>query len=582
MILHALKEYYDRKAADLESGIAPLGWERKELPYLFVITKEGAFVNIEDTRELQGKKKIAKAFLVPQGVKRSSGVAANLLWDNLEYVFGMPFKDPKKHERALQAHADFMSRLEPFKDCPAIASVIVFLNSAEAVEQVKAHPLWNEVFEGGLFVSFRLVGEMDPVFRNVAFVEKYQESLSTGGSGSNGRCLVTGGYDEIPVLHPNIKGINGANTTGASIVSFNFPAACSFGKKQGANSPVGARTVFAYTTALNTLLARGSRQKMTVGDSTVVFWSQRESSLENEMAALFDDYEDKDNPDAHTENVSALLKSVSNGAYLEDREPNRFYVLGLSPNSARIAVRFWHAGTVAEMSERIASWFDDLMIVHGPIKKDHLSMYRLLCSIAAQGKSENVPPNLSGEVMRSIFEGLPLPTSLLQSALRRIKVESSKQDKDGGGVSYERAKIIKACLNRKIRFNQIKEKELAVMLDKENSNVGYCLGRLFAVLERIQEEANPGINATIRGKYYASASVTPASVFGTLMRLKNHHLAKMENVGRKVNFERLLGEIADNLSRFPAHLKMDDQGQFAIGYYHQRQDFFTKKSEDNN
>ena len=575
MILQALKEYYDRKAADPGSGIAPLGWELKDLPYLFVITQEGDFVGIEDTREIRGKKKIAKGFLAPQGVKRSSGVAANLLWDNIEYLFGVPFKDPNKQERAVQAHSDFMMRLQPFRVCDSIKAVIAFLSNDKILQAVSQDALWPEVYESGLFASFKIVGKMEPVFRDATFVSLYNASSSQNNGTGSGRCLVTGVEDEIAVLHPSIKGIVGANSTGASIVSFNSPAACSFSKTQGENSPVGSRAVFAYTTALNTLLARGSRQKLTIGDATVVFWSQRDSVLENEMASFFDDYEEKDNPDAHTEKVAVLLNSVASGAYLANADANRFYVLGLSPNSARISVRFWHDGTVAEMSEKIAAWFADLMIAHGPARKDHLAMYRLLCSVAAQGKSENVPPNLAGEVMRAILEGLPLPTSLLQAALRRIKAES-------GDVSYERAKIIKACLNRKIRFNQIKEKELMVMLDKENSNVGYCLGRLFAVLEKIQEEANPGINATIRDKYYASASATPAAVFGTLMRLKNHHLAKLENTGRKVNFERLLGEIVDKVPRFPAHLKMDDQGQFAIGYYHQRQDFFTKKSEDNN
>lgn len=244
-------------------------------------------------------------------------------------------------------------------------------------------------------------------------------------------------------------------------------------------------------------------------------------------------------------------------------------MLGLAPSSVRISVRFWQVGTVAEMSTRFAEWFEDLMISHGQKDKDHLSLFRLLISIAPLGKSENIPPNLAGNTMRSILEGLPLPETLLQAALRRIKAEK-------GEVSYPRAKIIKACLNRK--FTNSKERTLTVALDKENTNIGYRLGRLFATLERIQEVANDykPLNSTIRDKYYASASATPAAVFGTLMRLKNHHLSKLVNVGQKINFERTLGEIVEDVPSFPAHLKMDDQGQFAIGYYHQRQDFFTK------
>jgi len=189
-----------------------------------------------------------------------------------------------------------------------------------------------------------------------------------------------------------------------------------------------------------------------------------------------------------------------------------------------------------------------------------------LVSTAVQGKSENIAPNLAGETMRCILAGLPFPETLLQAALLRIKAERD--------VTYPRAKLIKGCLNRKS-----KERKITVSLDKQSPNVGYRLGRLFAVLEKIQQEANPGINATIRDKFYSSASSTPSTVFGNLMRLKNHHLAKLENTGRRIWFEKLLGEIISDISDFPAHLTLDDQGRFAIGYYHQVQDLWTKKSD---
>lgn len=591
MILQALKDYYDRKAADPDSGIAPLGWERKELAFLIVIDGQGGFVGIEDTRFTKGKKKIAKPFVAPQSVKRSVAIAPNLLWDNVEYITGVPSKDPEKKERTAEAHKAFKKRVSEFAGIPEIDAVLRFLNSPALVENLQSSPLWQEFFESGLFASFKIAGMMEPVFRVNAFVDAYNRMvLST--KGDTAVCLVTGNEDQIAILHPSVKGVGGANSTGANIVSFNFPAACSFGKSQGGNSPIGETTVFAYTTAINTLLGKDSRQKLSVGDSTVVFWADKNTSFEEEMALIFDDRDRKDNPDALTGAVAQLLSSVKSGAYHEDHEPTRFFVLGLAPNSARISVRFWHQGTVEEMSDRFASWFEDLEIVHGDKMKEHLSMYRLLCSIAPLGKSENVPPNLAGNVMRAILEGTPLPETLLQSALRREHIEHPKSGKEWEFLShqYARMKIIKACLIRKFRFQKSKEKEITVMLDKDNVNIGYRLGRLFAVLEKIQEAANPGINATIRDRYYASASSTPAAVFGTLMRLAGNHLSKLakEKPGYKVNLEKLIGEItykdaeSVGMAKFPAHLKLDDQGQFAIGYYHQRQDFFTKKEQSEN
>jgi CRISPR-associated protein Csd1 len=198
------------------------------------------------------------------------------------------------------------------------------------------------------------------------------------------------------------------------------------------------------------------------------------------------------------------------------------------------------------------------------------------------GKSENIPPNLGGDVMRAILSGRSYPLTLLQGAVRRIRAEQAKKDERGNSamnVTYPRAAIIKACLNRQVRISQTYEKELTVTLDTTNINSGYRLGRLFAVLEKIQEEANPGINATIRDRFYGAASSTPVTVFSNLMKLKNHHLAKLDNPGRRVNFERLIGEIMGAVNDFPAHLGLSDQGRFAIGYYHQRQAFFSKSTE---
>ncbi len=579
MILQALKDYYDRKTADPESGIAPPGWERKEMPFLIVLDAQGKCTGIEDTREMRGKKLVGKAFLVPQSVKRTSGVAANLLWDNLEYIAGIPLKDVSKKERVAQAHDAFVNRAKEYAGSQEIDAVISFLESPDIARQLQQCENWQEVSESGLFASFKIAGRTEPVFRGEAFRQRYEATVAQG-AGEMGMCLVSGKEDMIATLHPSVKGISGANPTGANIVSFNFPAACSFGKEQGGNAPVGSRAVFAYTTALNTLTGKDSRQKLTLGDATMLFWADRDTELEDNLADIFDDRGKKDDPDALTGAVVQLLASVKTGAYHNDNGKTRFFVLGLAPNAARLSVRFWHQGTVEEMAGRFAEWFEDLMIVHGENQKEHLSMFRLLCSIAPLGKAENIPPNLAGNVMRSILEGVPLPETLLTSALGRERLDHPDKSPDWQfiGRQYARMKLIKACLNRKQRFQKKNERLLTMSLDKNNDNIGYRLGRLFAVLERAQERVNPGINATIRDKYYASASSTPAAVFGTLMRMKNHHLAKLENAGEKVNLEKLIGEIFEAIpAKLPAHLGVDDQGAFAVGYYHQRQDFFVKK-----
>ena len=558
MILQALKEYYDRKAADPDSGIAPLGWEWKEIPYIFVLSEEGKLVRIEDTREKVGKKVRAKPFLVPQSVVRTRNPAAFLLWDKAEYAFpGVAIGTD-----ASKKHALFLENLEKFKSHPLVASVVKYLRNNFDINMLSDNQSWTEYVQSGAVATFRISSQNNIIVRDDAFVSMYDGHVaSVGNNSQTAICLVTGKHDTIARTHRKIVGVVGTEKNRGSLISFNWDAAESFGKEQSFNSPVGAMAEFAYTTALNALLSKDSKQKMQVGDATTVFWASARCALEDEFADIFGE-QSNGNSDHSVDVVERLLSSVRTGAFIRNGGSTRFYILGLSPNVTRIAVRFWHSGTVAEMECRFADWFENLRIAHGPKEKEHLSLRRLLVSIAPLGKRENIPPNLAGAVMRSILEGTPYPATLLSSALVRIKAEHD--------VTYPRAKLIKAFLNHN------KERKLTVSLDKENTNIGYRLGRVFAILEKIQEEANPGINATIRDKFYASASSTPNAVFGNLMRLKNHHLGKLSQ-GRSIYFEKLLGKVIAEIPTFPAHLSLDEQGDFAIGYYHQRQDFFTKK-----
>ncbi|AMQ28518.1 TPA: type I-C CRISPR-associated protein Cas8c/Csd1 [Legionella pneumophila] len=564
MILQSLQVYYDRKSVDPESGIAPEGFERKEIPFIIVIDKQGNFVQIEDTRYQDGKHIRAKSFLVPQSEKRSSGVKACLLWDNAEYIFGL-VRNQSKSIRIDQQRQDFFNRIRALniEEDEGISAVLHFLSSDNLVCFLEQSNYSDEIKETNPFMSFRLNEDSHLVCERWRVVDKIKDMKTTGDIGI---CLVSGEKGELTRLQPPIKGVRGTNSTGGNLVSFNLSAFNSFGKIQGANAQISKKSSFAYTTALNHLLAKDSSQKIQVGDATTVFWADKDSHFEKYFLELFEE-PPKDNPDHLSEKVAALLKAVDTGVLPESDHETKFFILGLSPNAARISVRFWHAGTIAEFSKRIAQHFHDLELIHALGKQNYMSIGALLRATALQGKSENIVPNLSGEWMRCILEGLPYPELLFQAVMRRIKAERE--------VSFARAAMIKAYLNRKARFLNKLEEEITVSLDDENKNLGYRLGRLFAVLEKIQEEANPRINAGIREKYYSSASCTPASVMPVLMRLKNHHLAKLTR-GKGIYFERLLGEILCEIHSFPPQLNLTDQGRFAIGYYHQRQAFFTK------
>ncbi|HRQ65109.1 MAG TPA: type I-C CRISPR-associated protein Cas8c/Csd1 [Xanthomonadaceae bacterium] len=577
MILHALADLYDRrsKSPDPSERPAPIGFESKPIAFVVEVDKSGELVQIRDHRTSEGKRKVGKPELVPQGVKKASGVAANLLWDSAEYVLGCPVEaksKPTPPERLRQQHAAFRARIEDLpasvRDDEGVRAVLRFLDRLD-LDMLGKDAAWPEIVATNPILSFRLHGDDQLVCQRPDVRRAWLDAL--GGQAADGRCLVTGESAAIERLHPAIKGVWNAQTSGANIVSFNLDAFRSYGKEQGANAPIGKPAAAKYTTALNDLLTSGSRQRVQIGDASTVFWSEQRTPLEDDFLLLIGE-PPKDDPEAGTDRVRRLYESVRTGQYLANVQGDtRFFVLGLAPNAARIAVRFWQVGTVAEMVGRVARWFDDIAIVHAPSQSDHLSLFRLLTACAVQGKADNVPPNLGGDILRAILAGSVLPQSWLNAAIQRCKAEQS--------VTHPRAAGIKACINRRASSN---EEKLTVSLDTHNTNAAYRLGRLFAVFERIQEEANPGINATIRDRYFGAASSNPLSVFPTLNRLKNHHLAKLDNRGRARNLERLVGEVMDGLPAdcpFPSILPLNDQGRFAVGYYHQRQHPSTYRSQ---
>lgn len=577
MILHALTQYYQRKAKS-DGGVAPEGFENKEIPFIIVIDKQGKFIQLEDTRELKNKKKVARTFLVPKGLGRSGSKSyevSNLLWDHYGYV--LAYAGEKGQEQADKQHVSFTANVNELKqalsDDAGVAAVAAFLASAEEKNKVMQAANWAECAKvKGCNLSFRLVDEAVDLVCQSKAVQAYVSQANQAQSDNvpKGICLVTGKPAPITRLHNPVKGVNAKP---APFTSVNLSAFESYGKEQGFIFPVGEQAMFEYTTALNTLLAGENRFR--IGDVTAICWSAKPTPLEEYLASLISGG-GKDNPDAHIDAVKSLYKSLYNGKYTEPDGKEKFYLLGLSPNSARIVVRFWHETTVAALSESIAAWYDDLQMVRGENSPypEYMPLPRLLGNLVLDGKMENLPSDLIAQITDAALNNRVLPVSLLQAALRRNKAEQK--------ITYGRASLLKAYINRAIRAGRLKNmKELTMSLDRNRQDIGYVLGRLFAVLEKTQTEANPGLNATIADRYFGSASSTPIAVFGTLMRLLPHHLNKLEFEGRAVQLQWEIRQILEHCQRFPNHLNLEQQGLFAIGYYHETQFLFTKDALKN-
>jgi CRISPR-associated protein Csd1 len=599
MILQALNDYYRRKCDDPEPAqrLPAFGLEQKGIPFLLEITAEGKLVQLIDTRTLNGKKKVAQIFRVPLGEKKASGVVANLLWDTLEYVLGVDTRG--KPERVAEQHAQFVARIKALpqtaQEDAGIQAVLAFLSGLD-LAQLQAEPAWAQAFEVNAVMSFRLHDDVNLVCQRPAVVNAAL-NVVTDGDERLSMCLVTGNDAPVQRLHAAIKGVWGAQSSGANIVSFNARAFESYGKteRQGENAPVSHAVAFAYTTALNHLLGKGSSQRIQVGDASTVFWADKDSAFESAIPNIFGE-PPTDNPNRNAQAVQALFAAMHSGKLAGPDGQTRFHMLGLAPNAARISIRFYHCLPLHELGERILQYFKDLELVRGPNDPQYPSLKRLLQAVCLStssqpyGDIDRVPPNLGGAIVDAVFAGpdVPYPSLWLNAAVGRCRAEQN--------VNYLRAAAIKACLNRQLRRssvslpNQPTEKEFLPMLDHENIKPAYRMGRLFAVLERIQEESagGPGkLNSTIRDRFYGAASSSPATVFPMLFKLKNHHISKLDEKARRILYRAFednrpddyIGQIMQHVVEIPAHLALKDQGGFALGYYHQRQAFFTKNPD---
>lgn len=608
MILQALNQLYERLADDPAYDLPTPGHSVQRVSFCITLNADGSLQGIQDARETVSEttragqtrsKQIARSLLVPGDSKPSGqGINPCTLWDNAAYLLGYkkPDKDPEKaakeQARAIltfEASRSHHLALEREIDDPSYSAVCRFL---ERWSPEKASD-WTEAlddFAATGFGVFRVLPENGYVHERKAFKAWWSSQLATtvGEVKQVAPCLVTGKDAPVARLHdPPIKGVNGAAPGGAKLASFNQDAFESYAKRQSHNSPVSERATFQYCNALNALLSgpQSRRHRVTVGDSTVVFWTERETVAESIFASFLggglesgDMATERSEDPLLSQKLEAFLNVLRRGGgaafeELGDDPHTRFYILALNGNVTRLAVRFWQVGTLGDLFDRLQSHFEALRVDRSfENEPEFPSAIRLLDQTARERKA--ITPLLSGQLMQAILAGTRYPMPLYNGVLNRLRSNDP--------VNYLKASVLKAVLTR--NFQQT----ISMSLDPDRTEPAYLLGRLFAALEKTQEDALGKVNAGIRERFYSSASATPGAVFPRILRTYQHHLAKMptgalaERIGSeraakaKTFREVLIQSIHAPLSSYPSHLNLEEQGLFAIGYYHQRQAFFAK------
>lgn len=570
MILKALYDYYQRSGEE----VAPLGLEYKQIGFIIVLDKDGHFLRFEDRRL---DKKSAQQFLVMKSVGRSSAPVANYLYDNSQYVFG--YSDKGDLDSMRKYFDTFKSKVaeiyEMYSENKAIQAVYAFYQQEPSamVEAMQQDALWDDIAKNlskkySTF-SFLIDGDTE-----IVASKRDLMNLVTPEDTVEGKlCLVTGKHSKT-VEVTTATMIPGSQAT-AKLVAFQVNSGYdSYGKTKGNNAPISEDAEFAYTTALNHMLRSDSHNKFMVGNRTFLFWassaSQAAKESEDSLFALLGRPEtDDDDPNRRIELVRSTFMAIYNGKLSADKD-DRFYILGLAPNSARIAVVYWSEMPLRDFAGVISRHFEDMEMVDiRKEKKPYVGLHSILGSVTLGGKSSDAIPNMPDAVVKSIFQGLPYPISLFQACIRRVRAEQS--------INVVRAAIMKAYLNR---LNDNNHKNIKRMLDKENNNQGYLCGRLFAVLENLQYAANK--QDSIRSSYMNAASSTPAAVFSTILKLSNSHYGKLlkENKGLAVFFDNQKKEIMAMIQDFPTTLDLGDQGRFFLGYYHQKCYRENKETEE--
>ena len=577
MILQALVDYYEELAS--QGKIARPGWAKAKVSWALEIDEEGQLLDVLPLRSpsQDGKKMLPREMELPAPVKRSSGVLPNFLRDNARYILGQDSKGkPKRTAECFDAARKLHIKLLAAADSDTARAIAAFFTNwnpqeADAVPSFAEH---REELLAGDNLCFLYKGRFaaeDPEIQ-AAWQRVYEED----GDGETEVCLITGRESIPELVHPAIKNVKDAQSSGAALVSFNAPAFCSFGREQNANAPVSKYAAFAYTSALNHLLSEREHVKV-IGNTTVVYWvKSAESEYQDVFAALFD----ADSSELSNTDLNALMTSIAAGKpYDYNGLPlapeNDFFILGISPNAARLSVRFFYRRSFGEIVQNLKRHYENIEIVSdGRSKFDTLPLWALLRETVNQKSSDKSPlPQLAGDVMKSMLSGCRYPETLMNQTILRIRAEHE--------INRGKAGIIKAYLIRNTENLPDRESIMEVAQVSLNADSSYCpyvLGRLFAVLEGTQQAANPGINATIKDRFFNSACATPAAVFPILLKLSNCHLKKLDT-GKAVWWSKQIGDLIERLGTdFPAHQSLQEQGAFILGYYHQTQKRFEKKT----
>jgi len=573
MILQSLHKYYERLAP--EKQVPEFGFSMENVGFVLEIDRSGCLIHEHDIREGEGNKVRPILIEIPYTNKvnvRAVNIEPNFLVDKAAYLLGNDKKTkPKRLPECYKSFVSLTQTVLSDTDDDGAHAIQKFYQSWNPDEAPKRLRYWDEIASDKAgFIAFRLNDERQYIHMRPKVRNAWQKYLSSQKSNLQGQCLLSGSPDtDLQQLHAQFKGITGGQSSGKSLVSFNIQSSESYGKEQSFNAPVSVEAEFKSSTALKHLI-RNKAQHLYIGETYTVFWTERDSRIEGMLGMILDpkDVEAEDSKD-----VRLFLEAIRGGKRHEGIESDvKFYILGISPNAARLAVRFWHVCSVGELEERIGQHFRDLQIQQSfDSDPEFPGIRRILWeTYNKKSRTETASPLLSGAFMKSILEGALYPQALQNAVVNRIRAD---QD-----INYVRAAILKAILVRKNRkYNR--GMEVSMSLDKENKNPAYLLGRLFAVLEKSQTDAlGKNINATIKDRFFSSASATPKAVFPQLLRLSQHYIGKAE-YGR-LN-DKKIEEILCDVQDFPAHLSLDEQSLFILGYYHQRQNFFTKHESQN-
>ena len=578
MILQALVSYYETLAARGE--LPQPGWAPVKVSYVLNLDDQGDITTVVCIKEevTRGKKKalVPQIIQLPAPVKRTVGVTANFLCDNSSYILGADKKGkPKRSLECFQACKTLHETLLVSVEEPAARALLSFFDHWQP-EKLTEHPAFAHQDMEDLLASANLIFRYRGRYLHEipAIRQAWQDYYNNSQDSQQFPCLVTGKLAPVAQLHPSIKGIYGAQSSGASLVSFNAPAFCSYDREQGLNAPTSQYAAFAYGAALNYLIAT---QNTRVGDVTLLFWAESGEEAYADALKRFGFGGGDEDDQYKEEDLKGLMESLAEGVDVEwdgtRIDPNMtFYILGISPNAARLSVRFFLRNSFGQFIRNVKAHYDRLEIVRPSFDPfDNIPVWRMLKETVNPNSREKKPAaDMAGDTLRAILTNTPYPATLLNGVTLRIRADRE--------MNRTRAAILKAYY-LKNRNPFVPEEVLTVSLNQDSNHEAYVLGRLFSVLEAIQSDANPGINATIRDKYFSSASATPGVVFPTLVNLAQKHLRKLDE-GKKIFYDKQLTELMSKLGEtYPNRMNLPQQGAFQLGYYHQTQYRFTKKED---